>query len=174
MAVAGVAGLQQLHQLGVEIVPVGQLAAVERLDGAGLDQPGQEVVGRADQVVAAAAGHQLGLGRLVAVDQVVGGLDAGAAGEFCQGVIGNVTAPVGDIHRLGGLGRQAEQRRGQHGHAGTFHHLALCCCKCAQVLMAVNVLAARGALPRPCAGMRRYRRTGGAAGNRVGPGRARR
>src|SRR3546814_4989916 len=45
--VAGVVGFDQLHQLGIEVVPVWQFATVQRLEHAGLDLLGQEQIGRA-------------------------------------------------------------------------------------------------------------------------------
>ncbi|MNU00012.1 hypothetical protein D3C72_2430250 [compost metagenome] len=59
------------------------------------------MVGRADHVVATAAGDQFGLKHLVAVDQVVSGVDTGLRGEIAQGIAGDVVAPVGDAHRIG-------------------------------------------------------------------------
>ncbi|MNJ27778.1 hypothetical protein D3C77_222930 [compost metagenome] len=122
VAVARVAGLEDFHQLGIEVVPVRQLAAIQLLNGPGLDQARQEVVGRAGQVIATAAGHQLGLGGLVAVDQVVGGLDLGATSELAQGVVGDVTTPVGNVDGFSRLGRRGQQRHRQQGHAGALDH----------------------------------------------------
>ncbi|MNH18279.1 hypothetical protein D3C79_779770 [compost metagenome] len=122
IAVARVACLQDLHQLRIEVMPARQLATVQLLDGTRLDQPRQEVVGRAHQVVATVAGHQLGFGGFIAIDQVVGGLDTRAPGELGQGVVGNVAAPVGNVDPFFGLHCRSQQGRGQQRHASVLDH----------------------------------------------------
>ncbi len=55
--VAGVVLFKLLEQLGVQVLPVRQLAAVQRQEGASLGLAGEEVVGRHHHVVAGAPGQ---------------------------------------------------------------------------------------------------------------------
>ncbi|MCY1557402.1 hypothetical protein D9M68_942510 [compost metagenome] len=106
------------------MLPVGQAALVQRFQGAALDLPGHEVVGREHHIVAGAAGHQLGIERLVAVIDVIVGGDAAGRLEVLQGVRRDVIGPVVDAHVLGGLaGRCDEQQWNelfQHVDTSTF------------------------------------------------------
>ena len=76
---------------------VGQLRLVELLEDAGLDLARQEVGGRHDDVVAAAAGEQLGLEDLVGIEDVVDDLDAGFLGEVLDDRLVDVVGPVVDV-----------------------------------------------------------------------------
>jgi hypothetical protein len=108
------------EQLRVEVAVVRQLGAVDRLEYAGLDLPAQELHRRHHQVIARAAGEQLGLEHFVAVEDVVGDLDAGLLFELRDGVLGDVIRPVVDEQvaaglRLAGERRRSEQRQRKAG-----------------------------------------------------------
>lgn len=108
--IAGVVGFDQLHQLGVEVVPVGQLASVQRLEHAGFDLLGQEHVGRHHHVIARVAGEQLGLKGFVGVEDVVHQLDLRVLClEVFERLGGDVVEPVVDLEGfLFGVGRAAK------------------------------------------------------------------
>ena len=115
--VARVVDLQQLEQLGIEILPVGQLALVQLLEYAGLDLGFQELVGGNHQVIAGAAGEQLGLQRLVAVEGIPGDADAGLLGEVLGRLGQDVVGPVVDpqFAGIGGLDGGGEQGATEQG-----------------------------------------------------------
>ncbi len=94
--------LDALEHGRVEVLQVGDLALVQRQEHAGLDLPAEEAQRGDHHVVAAAAGQQLGLDHLVAVEHVVGHRDAGGLLELGDGVLGDVVGPVVDVERLGG------------------------------------------------------------------------
>src|SRR5690606_10614166 len=98
--IARIARLQRLEQVGVEVLPVGQLGLVQLLKYAGLDLLGEEGVGRNHYVVTGAAGQQLGFQHFVAVKDVVDDLDAGFLLEIGQGVRCDVVGPVVDVQHL--------------------------------------------------------------------------
>ncbi|MCY1412368.1 hypothetical protein D9M71_277710 [compost metagenome] len=98
--VARVVGFDQLHQLGIEVVPVRQLAAVQWLEHAGFDLLGEEHVGRHHHIVAGVAGQQLGLQCFVGVENVVDQLGLTVLGlEVFQSLGGDVVEPVVDAQR---------------------------------------------------------------------------
>ncbi len=104
VVVARVLALQHLEQGGVEVLPVRQLALVQRLEHPGLQVVGQEAVAGHHQVIARMAGQQLGLQYLVAVVDVVLRRDAGLRLEVLQGVRADVVEPVVDAHFRRGAG----------------------------------------------------------------------
>ena len=121
VAVAGV-GLGQLLQDGrVQVLPVGQQVAVQRLQQAALDLLGGEVRTGHHDVVAGLARHQAGVQGLVALDGgVVAHLDAGFLLEILDHAGADVVGPVVDVqHPLGWrLLRQCRQCGGQQAGAG--------------------------------------------------------
>ncbi|MCY1380480.1 hypothetical protein D9M69_683060 [compost metagenome] len=98
------------------MLPIGQLAAVQRLEHVGLDLLGEEDIGWHHHVIAGVAGEQLGLQRLVGVEDVVDQLDLAVLRlEIVQGLGRDVVEPVVDAQgALLGLDRAAKQR-GAHG-----------------------------------------------------------
>ncbi|MNP00571.1 hypothetical protein D3C76_923630 [compost metagenome] len=110
--VARVVHLQRLEQHRVEVVPVGQLRLVERLQGLALDLPGHEVVGGEHHVVAGIAGHQLAIEGFIAVVHVIGRHDAAGLLEVLQRIGGHVAGPVVDLHRFSGAGHAGGQHQG--------------------------------------------------------------
>ena len=67
---------------------VGELRLVELEERPGLDLAGDVGIGRHDDVVAGAAGEQLGLDDVVVVVDVVDDLDAGLLGEILEHLSG--------------------------------------------------------------------------------------
>ncbi|MCY1512221.1 hypothetical protein D9M68_466730 [compost metagenome] len=112
--VARVVGLELLHQLRIEVLPVGQLALVQFLERARLDLAAEEVVGRHHHVVAGAPRQQLAFEGLVGVEDVIHRLDAGFLLEIRQGGLAYVVRPVVDMHRLIRL-RVSAQGQGDGG-----------------------------------------------------------
>ncbi|MCY1462466.1 hypothetical protein D9M71_802420 [compost metagenome] len=100
MGVVGIArgGVFQQHR--VEVFPVRQLRLVQFLIDAGLDLLGQEAVGRHDDVVAGFARQQACLKGFVAVEDIVGHLDASLVLELLDGIRANVIRPVIDAQNL--------------------------------------------------------------------------
>ncbi|CRR39207.1 hypothetical protein PAERUG_P45_London_17_VIM_2_12_12_04045 [Pseudomonas aeruginosa] len=125
--VARIVDLQGLEQHRVEVLPVGQLGLVQLLQGAGLDLLGHEVVRREYHVVAGLAGHQLAVEGLVAVVDVVGGLDAGFLGEVRHGFGSDVFGPVVDLQVVRGEGCAAAASEGEEGEGSD---AGLHCCRC--------------------------------------------
>ncbi|CRQ99431.1 hypothetical protein PAERUG_P45_London_17_VIM_2_12_12_02975 [Pseudomonas aeruginosa] len=124
VAVAGVLAGEHLEQGRVEVLPVRQLALVQRLEHLGLQVVRQEAVAGHHQVVAGMPGQQLGLEHLVAVVDVVLRRDAGLRLEVLQGVRGDVVEPVVDpyfrrgLDQPGGNGqREAGQQLASRLHA---------------------------------------------------------
>ncbi|MNZ42204.1 hypothetical protein D3C78_597750 [compost metagenome] len=78
------------------MLPVRQLAAVQRLEHPGFDLLGQEHVGRHHHVVAGVAGQQLGFQGFVGVEDVVDEFDLAVFLEVHQGLRGDVVEPVVD------------------------------------------------------------------------------
>ena len=110
MRITGVVLLQQLQQLGVEVLEVGQLRAVELEERTGLHLARQEVVGRHHHVIAGAPGQQLALQGFIGVEHIVDHLDTGLGLEVRQGGLANVIGPVVDTHRRRRLAGTAERR----------------------------------------------------------------
>jgi hypothetical protein len=114
--VARIHVLEGLHDHRVVVLPVGQLRLVELLEQAALELHLPEVGGGHHDVVAGAAGHQLGVEDLVGVEAVVADLDAGLLLEVGDGVVGDVVGPVVDVEDLLLLGAGrcgGEERAGQ-------------------------------------------------------------
>ncbi|MNN25507.1 hypothetical protein D3C81_1389830 [compost metagenome] len=107
--VAGVILLKLFEQFWVQVLPVRQLAAVQRQEGASLGLPGEEVVRRHHHVVAGASGQQFSLQGFVGIEHVIDHLDPAAGLEVGQGRVTDVVGPV--VHADGrcGLGGSAEQ-----------------------------------------------------------------
>src|SRR5690606_25669204 len=115
----------QGHQVGIQILPVGDLGTVQLLEQAALDLAGCVVSGRHDHVVPRLARQQLGLEGIVGVVDVVADLDAGGLLETGQGVGGSVFSPVVDVDDaiLGGRRNRGDQRGGgQQGVNGADFH----------------------------------------------------
>ncbi|MCY1361365.1 hypothetical protein D9M69_480270 [compost metagenome] len=124
--VARVVGFDQLHQLGIEVVPVRQLAAVQGLEYAGFDLLGKEHVGRHHHVVAGVAGQQLGFQCFVGVEDVVDQFGLGVLGlEVFQGLGGDVVEPVvdaqGSLFSVGGATEHRGAQRWKNKTLKTFH-----------------------------------------------------
>ncbi|MNP64419.1 hypothetical protein D3C76_1599110 [compost metagenome] len=95
------------------MLPVRQLAAVQRLEHTGFDLLGQEHVGRHHHVIAGVTGKQFGFQRLVGVENVVDQLHAAVFLEVDQGLRGDVVEPVVDAQgTLLGLGLQGTGEQG--------------------------------------------------------------
>ncbi len=124
IAVAGVRRGDHGEDVRVQVLPVGELVAVERLIDAGLDLP-REIIGRGGHhVVAGIAGEQLRLELLVRIVGVVDDPDAGLSLEVSDRVLADVVGPVVDIQHspAGGVarggrtaGRQGEDRGKEYG-----------------------------------------------------------
>lgn len=114
--VARVLGGDALHHRRIEIGQVRDLALVQRQEHTGLDLATEEVQGRHHHVVAAVAGQQLGLDHLIAVEHIVGHLDAALLLEGRDGVLGDVIAVVVDVQDLAVLRAAiATATGGEHG-----------------------------------------------------------
>lgn len=110
IGVAGVLRGDAAHDVRVEIGQVRNLAFIQRQEHAGLDLAAKEVERGHHHVVVAATGEQFGFHHFVAVEHVVGDLDAGALFERGDGVFGDVVGVVVDVEHLGlciGLARGA-------------------------------------------------------------------
>jgi hypothetical protein len=87
---------------------LGSLRLVERLEHAGLDLALQEGAGGHHHVIAGAAGQQLRLQHLVAVEHVVDDLDAGLGGELLEDRLVDIVRPVVDVDDLLRASRRGE------------------------------------------------------------------
>jgi len=82
---------------GIHVGQIRNLGLVQRHEHASLDLPGQEGQRRHHHIVAGVAGHQFGLQHFVAVEHVVGHLDAGFLFEVGEGFRRDVIGPVVDV-----------------------------------------------------------------------------
>ena len=104
MLAARIDAFHLLHQLGVQVAHVGQLAVIQLQINAGLDLFGQKVVGRYDQIEAGTPGQQFGVEYVIGVVDVVSHLNAGFFLEIGNSVFGNIVRPVIDIQLAVSLG----------------------------------------------------------------------
>ena len=109
--VAGIVFCGALAHHVPHIDEVRQLRLVELLEHACLDLARQEVGGRHDDVVAAAAGEQLGLQDFVGIEDVVDDLDAGFLGEILDDRLVDVIRPVVDVDDAILCTRTSDERR---------------------------------------------------------------
>ncbi|MNN71862.1 hypothetical protein D3C81_1878410 [compost metagenome] len=92
------------------MLPVRQLAAVQRQKGTGLGLAREEVVGWHHHIVAGAPGQQLAFQGFVGVEHVIDHLDPAAGLEVGQGGVADVVGPVVHADRGGGVGGGGEQQ----------------------------------------------------------------
>jgi len=116
IAVARIVGGLDLQDPRVEVLPVRQQAAVERLVDPGADLAAEEVRRGEHDVIAAAARHQPGLHRFLGIVEVVDDLDAGALFEIGDGVAADEIGPVVDEQAplLGRPGREHNRHEQCH------------------------------------------------------------
>ena len=125
--VTRIIGLDQLHQLGVQMIPVGQLAAVQWLKNPGFDLLGQKHIRRNHHVVPRITGQQLGLQRFIGVENVVDQLHLGVFFKVDQGFRSDVIEPIVDPQgTLLGLYGAAQQSAGAQGRSQESRESAHC------------------------------------------------
>ncbi len=95
------------------MLPVRQLAAVQRLKHSRFDLLGEEHVGRHYHVIPGVAGQQLGFQRLVGVEDVVDQLHTAFFLELGEGLRRDVVEPV--VHPQGALFGLGVQGTGEQG-----------------------------------------------------------
>ena len=89
-----------LHHLGIEVLPIRQLGLVELAEHTGLDLALEERGRRHNEVIAGAASEELAFQHLVVVEHVVLDLDARALLEVRERVLCDVVRPVVDVQHL--------------------------------------------------------------------------
>ena len=87
----------QFLQARLDVAHGVELGGVQGLQTAGAHQALGHGIAGEDQVVAAAAGHQLGFQGFAAIHHVVDHPDTGLGGEFGQGVGGEIVSPVVEL-----------------------------------------------------------------------------
>ena len=122
MAVARVDAGHDLHYFRVQVFPVAEAAALQRLVHPGLDEAGRIRGGMHDQVIAGLAGHQLGVHDLRGVVDVVIDPDAVFPFKIGNGGRADVIRPVVHVddfffRRRGDARKYQKRQQNRHSRA---------------------------------------------------------
>ena len=95
--VAGVPAFNGFQADGIEIAPIGQLRAVQRLIDFGFDEAFEGGAGLDHHIVAGPAGQHLGFHGLGRVIEVIGDLNAGGRLKILNRRLADIVGPVKDV-----------------------------------------------------------------------------